>query len=66
MSLVGILIALIILGLIWWLVQTYILSRVAEPFRTIVIVVMVVIVIIYPVADSGRAINGSYSAILTP
>jgi len=47
MSLVGILIALIVLGLIWWLVQTYILPRVAEPFRTIVIVVMVVIFIIW-------------------
>ena len=50
MPLLSILIALVILGLIWWLVQTYLLPRVAEPFRTIVIVVMVLIVILWLVS----------------
>lgn len=45
--LVHVVIVLIILGLVWWLLQTYILPKVAEPFRTMVIVVVVLCVILY-------------------
>ena len=47
MNLVTIIVTLIILGLIWWLIQAYILPRVAEPFRTIIVVVLVIAVILW-------------------
>lgn len=45
--LVHIVIVLVILGLVWWLLQTYILPLVADPFRTIIVVVVVLCVILY-------------------
>jgi hypothetical protein len=41
MSIIGIVVTLLVLALVWWLFSTYILPRVAEPFRTIIIVILV-------------------------
>jgi hypothetical protein len=45
--LIHIIIVLVVLGLIWWLIQVYLLPIVAEPFRTLIIVVVVLAVIFY-------------------
>lgn len=45
--LVSIVITLMIMGLILWLIQTYVLPIVAEPFRTIIIVVLVICIILW-------------------
>jgi hypothetical protein len=41
MSVIGIVVVLLVLALVWWLFSTYILPRVPEPFKTIIIVVLV-------------------------
>jgi hypothetical protein len=41
MSIIGIVSVLLVLALVWWLFSTYILPRVPEPFKTIIIVVLV-------------------------
>ena len=41
---VQIIVVLLVLALVWWLFSTYVLPRVVEPFRTIIIVVLVVAV----------------------
>ena len=46
-SLISIVVVLVILGLVWWLFSTYILPRVAEPFRTIIIIVLVLALILW-------------------
>jgi cell division protein FtsX len=47
MTLLSLLIVLIVLGLVWWLVWNYLLPRIGEPFRTIVIVLMVLLVVVW-------------------
>ena len=47
MPLLPLLVALIIFGLVWWLVTAYILPHVAEPFKTIIVIVMALCVIIW-------------------
>jgi len=45
-TLIGIVFALIILGVVWWAAQTLMgLLPIAEPFKTIIYVVMVVILV---------------------
>ena len=46
-SLIYALVVLIIFGLIWWLVETYILPKVADPFNTIIRVGLVIVVILW-------------------
>ena len=46
-SLIAALVVLIIFGLIWWLVETYILPTVADPFNTIIRVGLVIVVILW-------------------
>ena len=46
-TLISLLVTLVIFGLIWWLFQTYILPKVAEPFGTIIIVILVLFVIFW-------------------
>ena len=46
-SLIAALVVLIIFGLIWWLVETYILPKVADPFNTIIRVGLVIVVILW-------------------
>lgn len=41
MSVIGIVVVLLVLALVWWLFSTYILPRVPEPFKTIIVVVLV-------------------------
>lgn len=41
MSIIGIVVVLLVLALVWWLFSAYILPRVPEPFKTIIIVVLV-------------------------
>jgi len=41
MSIIGIVVVLLVLALVWWLFSTYILPRVPEPFKTIIIIVLV-------------------------
>jgi hypothetical protein len=45
--LIHVIIVLIVLGLIWWLIQVYLLPIVAEPFRTLIIVAVVLAVIVF-------------------
>ena len=47
MSLIGLLIFVIVIALVWWLVVTYLLPILPQPFRTIVIVILVLIVIVW-------------------
>lgn len=46
-TLISLLVTLVIFGLIWWLLQTYVLPKVAEPFGTIIIVILVLFVIFW-------------------
>ena len=46
-TLVHIILVLIVLGLAWWLLQKFVLPRLAEPFPTIIIVVLVVALILW-------------------
>jgi hypothetical protein len=41
MSIIGIVVVLLVLALVWWLFSAYILPRIVEPFRTVIIVVLV-------------------------
>ena len=40
-------IVLVVFGLVWWLVETYILPKVADPFNTIIRVVLVIAVVLW-------------------
>jgi len=42
-----ILIVLLVFALVWWLLSAFILPRLPEPFRTIIIVVCILILILY-------------------
>ena len=56
-SLVQIIAVLIILGLAWWLLQTYVLPRLAEPFPTIIIVVLVIALILWLLGFVGTGLH---------
>ena len=58
-SLVQIIAVLIILGLAWWLLQIFVLPRLAEPFPTIIVVVLVVALILWLLGfvDAGLHFN---------
>jgi hypothetical protein len=43
MPIIQLLVVLIVLGVVWWLVQTYLLPHVAEPFRTLIVVLVVIV-----------------------
>ena len=47
MSLIGLLVFIIVIALVWWLLTAYVLPHVPQPFRTIIIVICVLIVIIW-------------------
>lgn len=47
MNLISLVVVLIIFGLVWWLLQAYILPHVAEPFKSLIVVVLVLIVILW-------------------
>ena len=38
---------LVVLGIIWYLVETYILPKVADPFNTLIRVGMVILIILW-------------------
>ncbi len=46
-SLISIIVVLIVLGLVWWLFSTYVLPRVPDPFRTVIIIVLVLAVCLW-------------------
>ena len=46
-SLIHAIIVLIVFGLVWWLVETYILPKVADPFNTIIRVALVIVVVLW-------------------
>ena len=46
-TLIHLLVVLVIFGLVWWLLQTYVLPKVAEPFSTIIVVILVLAVIFW-------------------
>ncbi len=46
-SVVGIIAVLIVLAQVWWLFSTYVLPRLPEPFRTLIIVVLVIAVCLW-------------------
>ena len=45
-DIVGLLILLVVLALCGWLFSTYILPRLPEPFRTVIVVLLVVLLIV--------------------
>ncbi len=47
MPIVQIIVMLLVFALVWWLFSTYVLPRVPEPFKTIIIVVLVVAVCLW-------------------
>jgi hypothetical protein len=53
MSIIGIVVVLLVLALVWWLFSTYILPRVPEPFKTIIIVVLVLGVCLWLLSIAG-------------
>ena len=46
-ALIHAIIVLIVFGLIWWLVETYILPKVADPFNTIIRVALIIVVVLW-------------------
>lgn len=53
MDLVSLLITVVVLALVWYLLTTYVLPLLPSPFRTIVIVVLVLIAIVWLLALIG-------------
>lgn len=47
MPIVQIIGMLLVLALVWWLFSTYVLPRVAEPFKTLIIVILVIAVCLW-------------------
>lgn len=47
MDLITLVVVLIILGLVWWLLSAYVLPKLSEPIRTIVIIILVLIAILF-------------------
>ena len=47
MNIIQLVVVLCVLGLVWWLFSTYVLPRLPEPFRTIIIVVLVLAVCLW-------------------
>jgi hypothetical protein len=61
MSIIGIVVVLLVLALVWWLFSTYILPHVSEPFRTIIIVVLVLGVCLWLLNVAGL-FGGGFTA----
>ena len=57
MSLISLVIVLLVLGLVWWLFSTYIMPRVPEPFRSIIIIVVVLAACLWLLSLAGIDIN---------
>lgn len=53
MSLISLVIVLLVLGLVWWLFQTYIMPKVPEPFRSVIIVVVVLAACLWLLSIAG-------------
>jgi hypothetical protein len=53
MPIVQIIVMLLVFALVWWLFSTYVLPRVPEPFKTIIIVVLVVAVCLWLLSIVG-------------
>lgn len=47
MPIIQIVVVLIVLALVWWLLSTYVLPRLPEPFRTIIIVLLVILLCLW-------------------
>jgi hypothetical protein len=47
MPIVQIIVMLLVFALVWWLFSTYVLPRVPDPFKTIIIVILVVAVCLW-------------------
>lgn len=53
MTLVNIIVILVVLGLVWWLFSSYVLPRLPEPFRTIIIIVVVLFACVWLLSLAG-------------
>jgi hypothetical protein len=53
MSLLALIIFLVIMGLVFWLVTAYLLPIVPQPFRTVILVVLVLIAIVWLLEIAG-------------
>jgi hypothetical protein len=58
MSVIGLVVVLLVLALVWWLFSTYVLPRVPEPFKTIIIVVLVLAVCLWLLNLAGLLEGG--------
>ena len=47
MPIIQIIVVLLVMDLVWWLFSTYVLPRVPDPFKTIIIVILVVAVCLW-------------------
>ena len=46
-ALIYVLLVLVVFGLAWWLIETYILPKVADPFNTIIRVGLIIVVVVW-------------------
>ena len=46
-ALIYVLLVLVVFGLVWWLIETYILPKVADPFNTIIRVGLIIVVVVW-------------------
>ena len=46
-ALIYVFLVLVVFGLVWWLIEAYILPKVADPFNTIIRVGLVVVVVVW-------------------
>lgn len=61
MGLIQIVVFLVVLGIVWWLFSTYVLPRVPEPFKTLIIIVLVLAVCLWLLSFAGLIPGGSLS-----
>ena len=47
MPIIQIIVVLLVCSLAWWVYQTYVAPHVTEPFRTIIVVLLAVLVIVW-------------------
>ena len=61
MPIVQIVVGLLVMALVWWLLSTYVLPRVPEPFKTVIIVVLVVALCLWLLTWAGIIPGSWYS-----
>jgi len=61
MPIIPLIVTLLVCALVWWLFSTYVLPRVVEPFKTIIIVVLVIAVCLWLLSLVGIIDAGAWN-----